>query len=107
MLSPLEDILRRSLPTGEVTVDRQQVELICRNGFRLLKLVNTLLDFSRLEAGGFSPTTTDGPGGAHRGSCQHLSIGDGQRRAALCDRLPPDDRTIFVDGACGTRSYWI
>ncbi len=51
MLSPLEDILSRSPPTGEVTIDREQIELVCRNGLRLLKLVNTLLDFSRLEAG--------------------------------------------------------
>jgi signal transduction histidine kinase len=34
-----------------VTVYRQQIELMRRNGLRLLKLVNTLLDFSRLEAG--------------------------------------------------------
>ncbi|WP_228054934.1 histidine kinase dimerization/phospho-acceptor domain-containing protein [Gloeocapsopsis crepidinum] len=29
---------------------RQQAELVRRNGLRLLKLVNTLLDFSRIEA---------------------------------------------------------
>ncbi len=28
-----------------------QLEIVHRNGLRLLKLVNTLLDFSRLEAG--------------------------------------------------------
>jgi signal transduction histidine kinase len=51
MLSPLEDILLQSTSAGVVTVDRQQIELMRRNGLRLLKLVNTLLDFSRLEAG--------------------------------------------------------
>jgi signal transduction histidine kinase len=29
----------------------RQVDLVHRNGLRLLKLVNTLLDFSRIEAG--------------------------------------------------------
>ena len=51
MLSPLEDLLLRSTRTGMVSVDREQIELVRRNGLRLLKLVNTLLDFSRLEAG--------------------------------------------------------
>ena len=32
-------------------LEREQIELVRRNGLRLLKLVNALLDFSRLEAG--------------------------------------------------------
>jgi PAS domain S-box-containing protein len=48
MLNPLEDILANSdLSQG----DRQQLEIAYRNSQRLLKLVNTLLDFSRIEAG--------------------------------------------------------
>lgn len=50
MLGPLEDILRRGDRTGMLAVAREQIELMQRNGLRLLKLVNTLLDFSRLEA---------------------------------------------------------
>ena len=50
MLSPLEDIL--ALPDDEpIANHRQSLELVHRNGLRLLKLVNTLLDFSRIEAG--------------------------------------------------------
>jgi signal transduction histidine kinase len=50
MLSPLEDTL--ALPDDEpIANHRQSLELVHRNGLRLLKLVNTLLDFSRLEAG--------------------------------------------------------
>jgi len=49
MLGPLEDLLsgRRLLPSDF----RVDIELLNRNALRLLKLVNTLLDFSRIEAG--------------------------------------------------------
>jgi signal transduction histidine kinase len=51
MLSPLEDMLARAPAAAAVEAPRREVELIHRNGLRLLKLVNTLLDFSRIEAG--------------------------------------------------------
>jgi signal transduction histidine kinase len=49
LLAPLEDALRRrdALPPES----RQELELAHRNAVRLLRLVNTLLDFSRIEAG--------------------------------------------------------
>jgi signal transduction histidine kinase/CheY-like chemotaxis protein len=53
MLGPLEE-LRRELgraPDAQSSPSYQQIDLIQRNGLRLLKLVNTLLDFSRIEAG--------------------------------------------------------
>ncbi len=50
MLGPVEDMLRdRTQPVSDVHARR--LELIHRNSLRLLKLVNTLLDFSRIEAG--------------------------------------------------------
>ena len=49
MLGPLGDILARA-PSDAVGF-REDVALAHRNGLRLLKLVNTLLDFSRIEAG--------------------------------------------------------
>ena len=52
MLGPLEELKRELDSEGAPASPRyQQVDLIQRNGFRLLKLVNTLLDFSRIEAG--------------------------------------------------------
>jgi signal transduction histidine kinase len=52
MLGPLEELKRELDREGAPASPRvQQVDLIQRNGFRLLKLVNTLLDFSRTEAG--------------------------------------------------------
>ncbi len=53
MLSPLEDLLLRGADGSALTAERGEVELMHRNGLRLLKLVNTLLDFSRIEAGRF------------------------------------------------------
>jgi len=50
MLSPLEEVLAKG--TGEIPPEnRALVAVSHRNGVRLLKLVNTLLDFSRIEAG--------------------------------------------------------
>jgi PAS domain S-box-containing protein len=48
MLGPLEEVLARE---PGVAADREAVTTARRNGLRLLKLVNSLLDFSRVEAG--------------------------------------------------------
>ena len=45
MLGPLEDELR------ENSKGRERIEIAHRNSLRLLKLVNTLLDFAQIEAG--------------------------------------------------------
>jgi signal transduction histidine kinase len=50
MLGPLEDLLARSQTHLSPTA-KEQLDLVSRNGSRLLRLVNTLLDFSRIEAG--------------------------------------------------------
>jgi signal transduction histidine kinase/FixJ family two-component response regulator len=58
MLSPVEDLLAAN---GRLTSsDHELLELVHRNGLRLQKLVNSLLEFSRIEAGrvqaNFEPT---------------------------------------------------
>jgi PAS domain S-box-containing protein len=50
MLGPLQDLLARSQTHLSPTA-KEQLDLANRNGARLLRLVNTLLDFSRIEAG--------------------------------------------------------
>ena len=50
MLGPLDEVLKKApehLPPG----DHEQLSVARRNALRLLKMVNTLLDFSRIEAG--------------------------------------------------------
>ncbi len=49
MMGPLEDALADS--ANMPPANRERLELAHRNSVRLLKLVNTLLDFSRIEAG--------------------------------------------------------
>ncbi len=53
MLGPLEELLQGA--GRAVEAPREQIEVIHRNGLRLLKLVNNLLDFSRIEAGRIQP----------------------------------------------------
>jgi len=49
MLGPIEALLERSADSA--SSEREELRLIHRNGLRLLKLVNTLLEFSRIETG--------------------------------------------------------
>ena len=48
MLGPVQDVLTSPTTSGPARV---QLELAHRNSLRLLKLVNSLLDFARIEAG--------------------------------------------------------
>jgi signal transduction histidine kinase/DNA-binding response OmpR family regulator len=61
MLGPIDDM--RALPPRDPE-ERERVDLLHRNALRLLKLVNTLLDFSRIEAGrtdaAYEPTDLSG-----------------------------------------------
>lgn len=47
ILGPLEELLASSLPESV----ESELQVVHRNSLRLLKLVNSLLDFSRIEAG--------------------------------------------------------
>jgi PAS domain S-box-containing protein len=48
LLAPIEDLVNDAAITGD---NRQRASVALRNAFRLQKLVNLLLDFSRIEAG--------------------------------------------------------
>ncbi len=53
MIGPLEELLARFAPQGlnPAATEYEQLSLVHRNSLRLLKLVNALLDFARIEAG--------------------------------------------------------
>ena len=60
MLGPVQDALNDTSASALDPKQRQRLDVAQRNSQRLLKLVNTLLDFSRIEAGranaNFQPT---------------------------------------------------
>ncbi len=56
MLGPLEDALNDPTPGALNDVQRARLDTAHRNSLRLLKLVNSLLDFSRIEAGRIGAT---------------------------------------------------
>jgi signal transduction histidine kinase/DNA-binding response OmpR family regulator len=94
MLGPLEEVLAEEGPPA-----RDRIELAHRNGVRLLRLVNGLLDFSRIEAGrvraAFAPTDL----AAYNGEIAS-SFRSTMERAGLdlVIRAEPLPSPIFLDG---------
>lgn len=90
MLNPLEDILLN--PSGPLPSDRSQLEVAYRNSQRLLKLVNTLLDFSRIEAGRieavYEPTDLAALTAELAGVFRSAIEGAGMRLRVDCPPLP-------------------
>ena len=96
LLGPLEDLLAE--PGREIAIARQPLQLMHRNARRLLKLVNTLLDFSRIEAGrwqaSYEPLDL-----AHYTAELASSFRSAMQRAGLtfeirCETLP---QPVYVD----------
>lgn len=96
MLGPLNDL--RSRADGVDDAARAELEVINRNGLRLAKLVNTLLDFSRIEAGrmraSFVPVdlavVTADLASVFRSAVDRAGLD-------LVVDCPPLDRPVFVD----------
>jgi PAS domain S-box-containing protein len=97
MLSPLEEILAR--PAADVPPEnRELLSLVHRNGLRLQRLVNMLLDFSRIEAGriraSYEPvdlaTLTCGLASAFRSACEKAGL----ELKTDCAPLP---ESVYVD----------
>jgi signal transduction histidine kinase len=97
ILGPIEDALAR----GE-GLTGAELAAVHRNALRLLKLVNSLLDFSRIEAGGlitsFEPVDLAVLTAGLAGSFQSLVEGAGLGLVVDCPPLP---EPVFVD-----RSHW-
>ncbi|HEY7154798.1 MAG TPA: ATP-binding protein, partial [Gemmataceae bacterium] len=97
MLGPIEDMLARS-HTDLSPAAKGHLEVVNRNGLRLLRLVNTLLDFSRIEAGRvravYQPTDlaafTADLASVFRSACERAGL----RLAVDC---PPLSEPVFVD----------
>ncbi len=97
MLGPIEDALAdRSEPLPEH--QRERVAMVERNGLRLQKLVDTLLDFARVEAGRMQAlyqatdlaTLTQDLASSFRAACQKAGL-------SLAIDTPPLPEPVFVD----------
>ena len=105
MLGPLEDVLGR-WSAGAAPGERALMQTAHRNGLRLLKLVNTLLDFSRIEAGraqaSYEPTDLAALTAELASSFRSAVRA---RRPALRRRLPAAARSRSTwTATCGRRS---
>ena len=88
MLGPIEDMLQDSAGALLPPSIGHRLETAHRNSLRLLKLVNSLLDFSRIEAGRIGRELRAGrPGAADRGTGVQLRVGDRAGRARSGDPL--------------------
>jgi len=98
ILGPIEDALAD--PAG--TLQRESLAAVHRSALRLLRLVNSLLDFSRIEAGrlksSFEPTDLAMLTAGLAGSFQSLVESAGLKLTVDCAPLP---EPVYVD-----RSQW-
>jgi signal transduction histidine kinase len=99
LLGPIEDALgdaAEPLPA----VQRTRMQLMQRNALRLQKLVNTLLEFSRVQAGraqaGFAPTDLAALTADLASSFRSTIEGAGMRLTVDCRPLPAP---VYVDPA--------
>jgi PAS domain S-box-containing protein len=98
MLGPIEHALHEEVPT----LGGESLRAVHRSAVRLLRLVNSLLDFSRLEAGRvqgcFEPTDLANLTAGLAGSFQSLVESAGMTLVVDC---PPLRQPVYVD-----RSQW-
>ncbi len=105
MLGPLEELMARDellardeLMASHETGDSALVEVAYRNGLRLLKLVNTLLDFARIEAGrvqaSYEPTDLAAFTADLASSFRSATDKAGLRLIVQCPPLP---QPVYVD----------
>jgi signal transduction histidine kinase len=98
ILGPVE----RAVGSPEATLAGEDLSAVYRNALRLLRLVNSLLDFSRLESGGlaasFAPTDLAALTGGLAGAFQSLFDDVGLKLVVDCAPLP---EPVYVD-----RAHW-
>ena len=97
LLGPAEDALA-DVATPLAPVQRRRVEVVQRNAERLLKLVNTLLDFSRLESGQtqarFEPVALDRLTAELAGMFESAFVRAGLTLTVACE---PPSEPVYVD----------
>jgi PAS domain S-box-containing protein len=97
MLGPTEEMLAGA--TGEISaVQRDLLETVRGNALRLQKLVNTLLDFARMEAGRIDASYERGDLSAHTRALAGAFRSAVERAGlTLTVECPPLDEPVWVD----------
>ena len=95
MLGPIAELVSEAEPSSPM---HEQLALVHRNGLRLLKLVNTMLEFSRIEAGRVEATyePTNLPQLTADLASVFRSATDKAGLALIVD-CPPLDELVYVD----------
>ena len=97
--------LKAAVDTGSYQELAPQVEIVHRNGLRLTKLVNTLLDFSRLQAGrvraAYEPVQLGVLTAELAGAFAEAVDRAGLRLVVECADF---DDVVYVDPTCGSAS---
>ncbi|KUI17627.1 histidine kinase [Mycobacterium sp. GA-1285] len=96
ILDPVADLRSRTTDLDDVT--RDELDIVWRNGLRLAKLVNTLLDFSRIEAGRMQASFVPVDLGAVTGELASV-FRSAIERAGLTFTVdcPSLDDTVYID----------
>lgn len=98
MLGPIEDAINDTSSSALNAVQRERLDVAYRNSKRLLKLVNTLLDFSRIEAGriqaNFQPTDLSTFTAELASNFRSATERAGLQLKVACEPLPQE---IYVD----------
>jgi PAS domain S-box-containing protein len=98
MLGPLEDALGDTTQAPLDSTQRKRLVTAHRNGLRLLKLVNSLLDFSRIEAGrvvaAFEPTDLSK---LTAELASNFESATDRARLSLSIDCPPLPQPVYVD----------
>ena len=98
MIGPLEDLLRDDAP--ELGSDaRASLQIAYRNGLRLRRLVDSLLDFSRLEAGRLAPQRESVDLGAYTTELASMFRAAIERAGLVLDVDAPAGIPAYVDTA--------
>lgn len=89
--------LQQALAQPSAGLERETLELLLRNALRLQKLVNSLLDFSRIEGGGMvarlQPTDLARATQEHASAFRSAMEGAGLALSVQCDAVP----TVLID----------
>jgi len=97
MIAPLQDLLHQQDNLN--AVQTESIEVAYRNSLRLLKLANTLLDFSRLEAGraqvAFAPTDLSTVTADLASTFRSITEREGLLLTVDC---PPLSEPVYTDG---------